>query len=214
VSSASTKASDKLERALKYLLLTGPLSSYKLALEADIPFATAWRVLKVFSTKGYVLKEGKTFKITPKGVIALYRSCSDRATKIKALEALKEAWGYEGGVDDLRELLDWLLSEAEDLGLDLDGLCFNRPEALAGFLYRFAEAMPEGARRVVAYFLVSLLPSIVLNGSCRGILSLDERGRPCWIAVRCPKHGYRLNFACDEIPKVAAFGSEAPAPGR
>jgi hypothetical protein len=87
-------------------------------------------------------------------------------------------------------------------------------EALAGFLYRFAEGMPEGAGRVIAYFLVSLLPSIILNGPCKGILSLDERGRPYWIAVRCAKHGHRLNSACDEIPKVAAFGSDAPAPGR
>jgi len=202
--SLSIKLSSKESKLLYKLLVLGPISSYKLAQRENIPSATAWRILKKLAEEGYAKKGYRSFYITPKGLIMLYKEVRDENARTHILQELKEKWKYEGDTQDLKEFIENLIYLIENEQINVNHLCFNYPTALAGFLYPFAERFTERSKKVIAYYLLKMFPSVCLPNSCRAIISINDKGEPYAIAVDCKKNGLKINYFCDELKAFIA----------
>lgn len=198
----SAKLSTKEVRVLYKMVILGPISSYRLSQECDIPSATAWRILKRLAKEGYVRMGYRSFNITPKGLITVFRFGEDEGIKRLVAVKLKEEWKYEGSEEDIYTFLNELVKLSDEGLFNLENLCFNHPTSLAAFLYPFAEKFSETSKKIIAYYMLKIFPSVSITSTCKGVIGLKENGEPYAIAINCVKEGIRLNFSCECIRRT------------
>ncbi|BCU70909.1 hypothetical protein [Stygiolobus caldivivus] len=203
----SAKLSVKEVKVLYKMVILGPISSYRLSQECDLPSATAWRILKKLAKEGYVKMGYRSFYITPKGLIAVFRSEGDERIKRLVSIKLKEEWKYEGSDSEIYTFLNEIVKLSDEGRFNVDNLCFNHPTSLAAFLYPFADDLSDTSKKIIAFYMLKIFPPIPITPSCRGVIGFRENGEPYAIAMDCTKEGLRLNFSCECIKRMVCTNS-------
>jgi len=182
-------------------------SSYKLSKLSGMPSATVWRILIKLSNRGLVIKEERSFKITPKGLAICYYSSKKGYIKEFAVRELKNQWKYEGSEEELKGFLNSLFSLLLKRGISPFCMCFTDPLPLASIFLNSTEELNEDSRKAVARILLSSLPSITLSNGCKAVVSFDCNGSIYGLAVNCKLSGLRIFHKCplleEEVKRIA-----------
>ncbi|BDC17277.1 helix-turn-helix domain-containing protein [Acidianus sp. HS-5] len=181
-------------------------SSYKLSKLSGLPSATVWRILIKLSNRGLVIKEERSFKITPKGLAICYYSTKKGYIKEFAARELKNRWKYEGSEEELKAFLNSILSLLSKRGISPFCMCFTDPLPLASIFLNNTDELNEDSRKAVARILLNSLPSIVLSNGCRAVVTFDANGSVYALAVNCRMSGLRIFHRCplleEEVKKI------------
>ncbi|QPG49998.1 TrmB family transcriptional regulator [Saccharolobus solfataricus] len=192
---------DRDTLVLEFLVIYGYLTSYKLAKISDIPMATVWRILVNLKSLSLVAKQKKGFAITPRGLVFAYYLTKKENIRLEALQKLKEAWKYEGSVNEIRSFLEALNQFLKKYEISLISVCFNHPLSVISLMLPKAKELDEFSQRLLARFILRAFPTVVLPTGCKAIVSFDEKGEPYALAADCKDEGVHIFHKCPYINK-------------
>ncbi|ABP94985.1 hypothetical protein HA72_0810 [Metallosphaera sedula] len=178
------------------------ISSYKLSKISGIPASTVWRVLVKLKSLGLITKDGREFSITPRGLVMAYYLTKRQSIRETALQNLKDAWKYEGSLEELRSFLGSLQDFLRRFEISPMSICFNQPLSVISLMLPRARDLDEPSQHVLARFILRTFPSVVLPSGCKAVLSFDQNGEPYALAADCKEDGVHLFHKCALINSV------------
>ncbi|AWR96138.1 hypothetical protein DFR86_00305 [Acidianus sulfidivorans JP7] len=187
--------------ALEFLVIYEYLTSYKLAKISDIPVSTVWRILLKLKSLSLVAKQERGFTITPRGLVFVYYLTKKESIRLHALQRLKEAWKYDGSIDEIKSFLSALNEFLKKYEISLISICFNHPISVVSLMLPRANELDEPSKRVLARFILKTFPTITLPNGCKAIISFDENEEPYALAADCKVQGVRIFHKCPYISR-------------